>query len=341
MNKTSISWTDYTSNPIRARNLETGKTGHFCIRVSEGCKNCYASEWNEKRYGTALEFTVPNREKVEVYLDEKELAEWSKPKYAGQKVFVCDMSDLFGEWVPDHMIARVWMAMARSLATFQVLTKRPQRMREWATRWVDLEGETSDFKGVRGPEATRAAHPSGRGQIFADYLEGLGPPPEGAAYPTFDWMEGPRWWPRLPLSNVWLGTSTENQHAADERIPVLLDMPASVRFISYEPALGSIDLNHVNTGALWDGAPLFSTALRPAPLLKRASGLDWVIVGGESGYRRRPMDLAWIESTVRQCREAGVAVWVKQDNAPHSESWGRIPEELRVREFPREAVRVG
>lgn len=97
-----------------------------------------------------------------------------------------------------------------------------------------------------------------------------------------------------PLSNVWLGVSVETQPYADERIPLLLQTPAAVRFISAEPLLGLITL---------DG---------------RHSGLNWVIVGGESGPGARPCEIAWIRSIVRQCQAAGVPCFVKQVGAdPH------------------------
>jgi len=99
---------------------------------------------------------------------------------------------------------------------------------------------------------------------------------------------------RWPLSNVWLGVSVENQHFADERIPLLLQTPAAVRFISAEPLLGPVDLH--------------------SPVLEADSDgyLDWVIVGGESGAGARPFAVAWARSIVAQCQAAGVPVFVKQ-----------------------------
>jgi protein gp37 len=169
----------------------------------------------------------------------------------------------------------------------------------------------------------------------------------------------------LPLPNVWLGVSVEDQRTADERIPLLLQTPAAVRFISYEPALGPVDLRpyvalldvlccprcgfRTNRKTELD-CPNDGVALGPDVRL------DWVIVGGESGPGARPFDLAWARSIVYQCREASVPVFVKQLGA----QWARIganhrqigrhsakrvspkggdpsewPEDLRVREFPR------
>lgn len=131
-----------------------------------------------------------------------------------------------------------------------------------------------------------------------------------------------------PLPNVWLGVSVENQRFADERIPLLLQTPAAVRFISAEPLLGPI--RHLG---------------------QSVPGLDWCIVGGESGPGARPFDLAWARSIVQQCKAAGVACFVKQlgSNPENAGDGGLVqvtirdrkggdihefPRDLRVREFP-------
>lgn len=263
MNKTPIAWTDYTSNPIRARNIETGKTGHFCEKVSKGCENCYASEWNENRYGTGLAFDVRNRSKVEMYLEERELAEWQKPKYAGAKVFVCDMTDWAGEWVKDEWHERIFEAMdtARDV-TFQLLTKRA-----WEAQRI-----ITQFAG-------------------------------------WDW----------PLPNVWLGVSVENQHFADERIPLLLDTPAAIRFISYEPALEAVDFTFARAGTwnLLEGISFERLDDWGSQVLPR---IDWLICGGESGPNRRPFDLAWARSVRDQCAATGTAFFFKQAGAFRSET---------------------
>jgi protein gp37 len=146
-----------------------------------------------------------------------------------------------------------------------------------------------------------------------------------------------------PLPNVWLGVSVEDQKTADERIPLLLKTPAAVRFVSYEPALGPVDFE------------------RWVDRTTDGSGIDWLIIGGESGPGARPCDIEWIRSAVRQCKAAGVAVFMKQlgakpgksIRAPDSDHSGRDywepiklksrkggdptewPADLRVREFPK------
>jgi hypothetical protein len=131
---------------------------------------------------------------------------WRKPR----RVLVCPQSDLFHEQVPDGYIAMIWITMSKSwLHQFHIRTKQPDRMRAWVARWNDLAGESFDFLGANGPQAVREAHPSGRGQLFAAYLDELvkafgvnGKPPHEHAWPTFDWMEGPRWWPTIVPWNI-------------------------------------------------------------------------------------------------------------------------------------------
>jgi protein gp37 len=139
MSKTLIEWADHTINPIRARNLETGAVGHFCEKVSPECANCYASDWNErvrpqasgKLIGTGLSFLPVNRAKVETFLDRSKLEEVLRRKKP-TRYFWCDMTDLFGEWVPDAMIDACFAVMALTPHhTHMVLTKRADRMRAY------------------------------------------------------------------------------------------------------------------------------------------------------------------------------------------------------------------
>jgi hypothetical protein len=242
--------------------------------------------------------------------------------------------------------------------TFQILTKRHARMRSWVARWADRTGDRDNDKpsGMppmpRGPDAVRATYSSGRGRLFADMLDSMGQPPEGCAYPLYDWMEGQRFWPSV-LPNVWLGVSVEDQKWADIRIPALLRTPAAVRFLSCEPLLGPIGLlgqadrgceeagpaithhgystqTDYGTGTEWD--------------CEHQAGIDWVIIGGESGPGARPMEIEWARTLVQQCQDSGVAPFVKQLGAirgrelgagSHGADWDAWPEDLRIREFPR------
>ena len=144
--------------------------------------------------------------------------------------------------------------------------------------------------------------------------------------------------PSLLSGNIWLGTSVEDQQRADERIPLLLDTPAAARFVSVEPMLGPVDFDFDSdvchcgeyVSHHWENhavVPMTDSYL---------CSLDWVIIGCESGPRRRPMQIEWALDLVRQCKVAGVPVFVKQLDidgrvSKDPDEW---PEELRVREYP-------
>ena len=102
-----------------------------------------------------------------------------------------------------------------------------------------------------------------------------------------------------PLKNVWVGVSVEHQKAADERIPLLLQVPAAVRFLSCEPLLGEVDLTKYLLSLEFEG-------------IKACTGVNWVICGGESGYGARPMHPDWARSLRDQCKAAAVPFFFKQ-----------------------------
>jgi protein gp37 len=318
-----IGWCDVTWNPVRG-----------CSRVSPGCDNCYAMG-QAHRYagmvngkpGPFFGLTTKRKGKVDWSGSVRFVPEmldaplrWRQP----QRIFVNSMSDLFHHSVTDAQIMRVWLTMARARwHTFQILTKRADRMAEWVAKWCDVEPFEADPIMARGPEAVRAAHTTGRARMFADALEEMGPKPEGAAYPTYDWAEGPRWLPSV-LPNVWLGVSAEDQERADERIPHLLATPAAVRFASAEPLIGALDLDPYlyrccdrGTRALPDDTKCLDECC-PGSTTHFVHGgalcpaLSWVIVGGESGPGARVCHVDWVRSIVKQCRAAGVAVFCKQ-----------------------------
>lgn len=218
-NSSKIEWCDSTWNVI---------TG--CTLVSEGCRNCYAAQLAATRlkHHTSREgLAVLNADGVakfngkvrfnDQWLDQP--LRWRKPRM----VFVCAHGDLFHEAVPDAWIDRVFAIMALCPHhTFQVLTKRPDRMRAY------LNDETRPPRiQVEGFPAYREAFFSGEHQF-------------GSIYFNEDEMT---WHMQWPLPNVWLGVSVEDQAAADARIPDLLATPAAVRFISAEPLLGPVNLS--------------------------------------------------------------------------------------------------
>jgi len=132
------------------------------------------------------------------------------------------------------------------------------------------------------------------------------------------------WFEDFP--NIWLGVTAENQEMANKRIPLLLDVPAKVKFISAEPLLGKINLWGNETGLVgsetWDGKTTF------------IEGLDWVIAGGESGHNCREMKYEWAEFLKNQSLNAGVPFFMKQMTGNTKEKREDIPESLMIREFP-------
>jgi protein gp37 len=268
---TSIEWTDETWNPIAAFDKATGKRGWMCTHASPGCLHCYAEARN-RWLGNGHKYRVPELEKVDIYVLEDVVVRplrWREPRM----VFVCSMTDLFLDAHDDHMIAEVFaiMALARR-HTFQVLTKRAERMRKLLS--------SAEFRELVGACVT-------------DYALDLTDPHERRRddlRATAPEVDGDDW----PLPNVWCGVSAESQKYADERIPELLETPAAVRFVSAEPLLGPIQFPLPCAGSLfW-------------------SRLHWVIPGGESGPGARLCNVAWIRSLVEQCQAAGAKPFVKQ-----------------------------
>ncbi len=294
---TGIQWTDETWNPIRAARIDeriddyTPMRGWHCAKVSAGCTNCYAEKQNlvAARGGTALKYIPDSRRKVNIYLDENTLGKalhWRKPK----RVFVCSMTDLFGEWVTDEMLDRIFAVMALTPhITYQVLTKRPERMREYLTDDVEMRAPFVPEVLLR-PRSQRV------------WLTAQGIANSLRAVVEYPWSAKWKW----PLPNVWLGTSVEDQQAADERIPHLLATPAAVRFLSCEPLLGPVGIGYSMCAEKTE-----DNEQRPiTPELFRK--LHWVIAGGESGTGARPCDLAWLRSLRDQCAAAGVPFFAKQ-----------------------------
>jgi protein gp37 len=290
---TPIEWADASWTPIRARYWETQNEGRgeerigwHCTHVSEGCRNCYAERINI-RLGTGRDYAPGElyREErkgfrngeVKLFLDEKMLTQplrWRQSR----KIFVCSMTDLFADFVPDEWIDRVFAVMALAPQhTFMVLTKRAERMQYHLTH-------------------------SGHENIYALACQ----QDETLAH---------RW--HWPLPNVWLGVSAEDQARADERIPLLLDTPAAVRFISAEPLLGPIDLTalgHDGSGVIdaMRGEDWIHYSGDIRRVVQRRNKLDLVIAGAESGPNARACSEEWIRKLKDQCVAADICFFYKQ-----------------------------
>lgn len=293
----SIEWTDATWNPIRARNLKTGKIGWHCEHATTGCGLCYSEGFN-KRLGTGLPFKPGHRKDIEIFLDDEMLTlplRWKKPR----RIFVCSMTDLFADFVLDEWIDKMLAVMALCPQhTFQVLTKRAERMRDY------FGGETM------------ARQHRINGQVWSTLGTPLGSKIK----------HGGNWSVRaLPLPNVWVGVSCERQEEADARIPHLLATPTAKRFVSLEPLLGRISLKRIRvaghgwrgTGDGWQDVLEGWRECKDYP--GRENVLDWVIVGGESGPHARPMHPQWARALCDQCQASGVPFFFKQwgEWAPH------------------------
>jgi protein gp37 len=284
--KTGIEWTDATWNPVSG-----------CSKVSPGCAHCYAETVADRFWATQYptfrvspgedgegmcgpDYSERPRRFTDVMCHTDRLDQplrWKKPR----RVFVNSMSDLFHEDVPDAFIDKVFAVMALAPQhTFQVLTKRAERMRAYCLtlgRYHEID---------RVSLAAKAMQPDGSG---------------------FMWTLGSNGW---HIDNVWLGVSVENQRWADARIPLLLQTPAAIRFISAEPLLGPMDLGNLR-GGTFDAMTGCGDRER-LTTWEDTPRLDWVIVGGESGPGARPCRVQWVRDIVAQCRAASVPVFVKQ-----------------------------
>lgn len=342
---TKIQWCHHTFNPWRG-----------CTKVSRGCANCYAEAQAKRNPGVLGIWGDGGTRVVASEAKWREVVTWDrKAREAGERhrVFCASMADVF-EDRPELVAPRVrlfHLINETPNLDWLLLTKRPQNIRKFC-------GDT------------------------------------------------PRSWAESLPSNVWLGVSVEGQETADARIPELLSIPAKVRFVSYEPALGPVDfsawiqpwLNCGSCDASYgleravpdpDGHPhgadqcaecgregnmvsIWGTDNMMADqygdrgpngetLGSDGPGIDWIIVGGESGPKARLFDLDWARSTIDQCKAAGVACFVKQLGAKpfevlpvsfpwevcnraedfplelkdsHGGDWDEWPADLRVREFP-------
>ena len=298
---TSIEWTATVHPDGSVTKGRTWNPVRGCSIVSPGCINCYAMkqahrfsgkgrayEGLTKQTSAGPQWTGKVRTVESALLDP---LKWRKP----QRVFVNSMSDLFHEGVPDAFVDRVFAAMSLAKRhTFQILTKRPERMREYF--------------------ACQDAHGFSReSNINGAIWSTLGTPRGSKIHHGGDWRC--KW----PLPNVWLGVSAENQQAADERIPLLLETPAAVKFVSLEPLIGPIDIRWGTPGGRFK--QYLPAPGPPGHPRDRFHWLNWIIVGGESGPGARPCDVAWIRSIVEQCQSASVPVFVKQLGARPTDGW--------------------
>jgi protein gp37 len=273
-----------------------------CTPVSAGCAHCYARTMFNRFYN--------GKKFSDIQLFENRLMDalrWKKPR----RIFVNSMSDLFHPDVPTEFIAKVFSVMAiQEKFTFMVLTKRPERMFEI------LSNPPGEFRACL--QLNQLRYRSGK-------LE-----------------------QNLPLSNVWLGVTAENQKIVEERIPLLLQTPAAKRFVSVEPMLGPVDIKRYFPHNFKPGDPQYGwerqcSVIAPdglrhcgyPPEEHPMPGVDWVILGCESGPKARPMNPAWVYPIKNQCVSNNVPFFLKQMNVDgklvkmpkfDGRIWNEVPE---------------
>lgn len=291
-----------------------------CTRVSSGCDFCYAIDVAARfdRPGMWAQglTTIRNGKhdwsgKIQLVPDElARPLHWRKPRL----VFPCSGADLFHHRVPFEYIAAVFGVMlATPQHTYQTLTKRPEREVEFH-EWLE-EQSVRLFPDMRVDHA--------KAEVCLTAARARVPGEHGLPERTY---AGVGVW---PPTNVLAGTSAETQKDLDTRMASLRQVDAAVRFLSLEPLLGKIDLteyihpvpfvralaHHERTNHMCGGAGETADCTECCIEWEPSKpDVGWIIVGGESGRKHRPCEVAWIDQIVQQCRMAGVPVFVKQDS---------------------------
>lgn len=310
--ETEIAWTDHTLNPWRG-----------CSKVSAGCQNCYA-ETMSGRNPKVLGVWGPNGKRVvaaESYWAEP--LKWERQAKAAKekrRVFCASLADVFEDWqgrMTDTSGHDLWLNPYASVAYPVWEPDTGERDFAYNRRPVTLDDVRERL--FRLAYQTHALVGGGLYWLFLTKRpENIMPMLRKAKHQSFPhqtWGEILGRPGQPPIPSWWFGTSIENQETADERIPHLLKVKAEVRFLSIEPLLAPIDF-------------------RPN-LHNLHGGIHWAIIGAESGGGRRPCEVEWIADIARQCEDAGVRVFIKQDSASKSGQQGRIPADLwALKQFP-------
>ncbi|MGW4784941.1 DUF5131 family protein [Streptomyces sp. NPDC004230] len=300
---TRIEWATHVWNPVSG-----------CDRVSEGCTNCYAAGFARRHRAIGTRgYQRDGRPETSGPGFGVTLHDWALPDplawRSRKRVFVNSMSDAFHPEVPDEYLAALWSVMywtgadvrgrgSRPVQTYIILTKRPPRMRAWLKKWADRDTRVALIKSA-----------AARGWCDQEDIDNA---------------------PFMPttVASLWLGVSVEDQDTADTRIPQLMHTPAAVRLVSAEPLLGPVDLTrwlrpapdcghaHPDDGCCTHPSNATPECHRwancPVAPRGRWQGLDWVIVGGESGPGARPMHPHWPDAIRADCEATGVPLFYKQ-----------------------------
>lgn len=305
--RTEISWAESTFNPWIG-----------CTKVSPGCTNCYAERDMDRRRGFAR--WGPGQERVRT-----SSANWRKPLQwnlqARARQDSLEQETPYAERRPYDVGPGAWRVFCASLADW--LDHEPPA--EWLADLLDLIARTPRLTWMlltKRPELWRSRITAARDAWKGD---------PGLVRCLNEWLEG-----KGHPKNVWLGVSVEDQERANERIPLLMKIPARTRFLSCEPLLGPLKLDKLP--ALWqDPERPLSCGLEVYPFVGTfaipdcdidAGRVSWVIVGGESGPRFRAMDQAWVRSIRDECERHREA-WPSEPVAFHFKQWsGLRPKDL-------------
>ena len=290
-----------------------------CSKVSEGCRNCYAINQAYRNNAMGQSRLKEKRGRLRYYegLTEKrgDRVEWT-----GKVVFVPEALDIPRKTCKPT----VWFVNSMSDLFHELVTNK-QLDQIFAVMALTPQHtyQILTKRPERMLEYMQNSSERIKSEALISFLEG-----NEDQYTICDRLQ-------FPLPNVWLGVTVENQKAANDRIYSLLETPAAIRFLSCEPLLEEIDF----------------TGIEDSDLLGE---IDWVIVGGESGYGARPCEIKWIRSIVKQCKESETPVFVKQlgshpfiqlipelgGKIPWTKSTGKggkiseFPEDLQIREMP-------
>lgn len=267
-----------------------------CTKISPGCQNCYAEKMAKRlagRYG----YPADEPFRVTMHSDRlKEPGKWKKSK----RIFVCSMGDLFHENVPFSWVDMIMkVAWDNRKHTFIILTKRPDRMLQYFSEL--------STPGTSSPAAARLLESRNYSQEHHGWHM--------------------RYLRRGHLQNLTIGVTAENQEQANKRIPILLQIPAAVRFVSVEPMLGPVDLESKVVQIVHEDNDGYGVEM--------IKGLDWVICGGESGQKARSMNPEWAESLHDQCKAAGVPFFMKQLSGRTKAEREAIPSHIDIQELPK------
>jgi protein gp37 len=303
MNNTEIEWTDYSSNPIHAFG-PNGRSGWACVKVSQGCKNCYAERLN-LRFGTGLPYSAPETAAVEFAVNHDELNRWrqKKPNGGRNKVFVGDMFDVFQDGITTSPLTVIFEAMRESPQwTFQILTKRAGRMSRWYREyldWLEIDPLPNVWLGV-----------SVEDQAAADErIPALLKTPAAVRFLSCEPLLG-----KLDL-DYWL---REPDHCCGQCGAGILR--SNGRTYAQEKSLLGECVGCGQAFGKW-------------------VAVDWVIAGGETGPKARPAEMDWFRGLRDQCQLAGVPFLFKRKGGRRDDQ-DRLLDGRMWDEFPKVAQEV-